>query len=287
MPPIVSRWAISWRATVTSISAATRVPGSAATPARSTKSSPKPRPCSGWRLNLRPRTRTISSGMKATPARNSALLLALLLLALCASCAGTRYLADPMLQMRSDQGQELGVATSDGVVFLGRTARSGEIEITAWFGDGASTEVAVVEPLGGGLFTAETEIRLPSVPISFDTPVAGERVSVFGRSGSVAWEEVVKVTSDPRVVEGFLLPWIARFEGHPELTGAGVFVVDEQNPRLKRLVGLVSGRLEITAADGTTRSYLAVVGPSELWRLVTARRDNSKKHKWVYREDIL
>jgi len=189
--------------------------------------------------------------------------------------------------VRGDQGQELGVATSDGVVFLGRTARSGEIEITAWFGDGASTEVAVVEPLGGGLYTAETEIRLPSVPISFDTPAAGEKVTVFGRSGNLPWEEIVKVTSDPRVVEGFLLPWISRFDGHPELAGAGVFVVDENDPRLKRLVGLVSGRLELTGADGTVKTYLAVVGPSELWRLVTARRDNSKKHKWVYREDIL
>lgn len=189
--------------------------------------------------------------------------------------------------MRSDQGLELGVVTSDGVVFLGRTARSGEVEITAWFGDGPSTEVAVVEPLGGGLFTAETEIRLPSVPISFDTPKVGERVSIFGRSGSVRWEEAADVKGDPRVLEGFLLPWLPRFDGHPELVGAGVFVVDEHDDRLKRLVGLVSGKLELTAADGAITTYLAVIGPSELWRLVTSKRDNSKKRKWVYREDIL
>ena len=224
--------------------------------------------------------------MKATLARNSLRFLASLVLFVCSSCAGTRFLADPVLEVRSDQGLELGVATSDGVVFLGRTARSGEVEITAWFGDGASTEVAVVEPLGGGLFTAETEIRLPSVPISFDTPKAGEEVTIFGRSGNVRWDETAQVKSDPRV-EGFLLPWIQRFEGHPELVGAGVFVVDEHDTRLKRLVGLVSGRLDLTAADGTSTKYLAVVGPSELWRLVTARRDNSKKRKWVYREDIL
>ena len=192
-----------------------------------------------------------------------------------------------MLEVRSDQGLELGVATSDGVIFLGRTARSGEVEITAWFGDGPSTEVAVVEPLGGGLYTAETEIRLPSVPISFDTPKPGALVSIFGRSGSVRWEESVHVLSDPRVTEGLLLPWLARFEGHPELVGAGVFVVDEHDARLKRLVGLVSGRLDLSAADGTATTYLAVVGPTELWRLVTSKHENSKKRKWVYREDIL
>ncbi|HUR26680.1 MAG TPA: hypothetical protein VM509_00720, partial [Planctomycetota bacterium] len=176
---------------------------------------------------------------------------------------------------------------SDGVVFLGRTARSGEVLITAWFGDGPSPENAVVEPLGGGLFTAETEIRLPSVPISFDTPKAGETVSVLGRSGDKPWEESSTVKADPRVVEGFLLPWIPRFEGHPELIGAGVFVVDPHDSRLKRLVGLVSGKLELSSADGKRVTYLTVIGPSELWRLPTSKRDNSKKRKWVYREDIL
>ena len=224
--------------------------------------------------------------MNVTSARISSLCFAALALLACASCAGTRFLADPVLEVRTDQGRELGVATNSGVVFLGRTARSGEVEITAWFGDGASTEVAVVEPLGGGLFTAETEIRLPSVPISFDMPKNGAQVQVYGRSGNKRWEETLTVSSDPRV-EGFLLPWSSRFDGHPEYVGAGVFVIDEYDPLLKRLVGLVSGRLELTAADGTTASYLAVVGPSELWRLVTAKRDNSKKRKWVYREDIL
>jgi len=225
--------------------------------------------------------------MKATSARNRLCVLAATLVFLCSACAGTRFLADPMLEIRGEKGIELGVATSDGVVFLGRTARSGEVLITAWFGDGPSPEEAVVEPLGGGLFTAETEIRLPSVPISFDTPKAGDEVTVLGRSGSVPWEESVRVLEDPRVVEGFLLPWIPRFEGHPELIGAGVFVVDLQDARLKRLVGLVSGKLELTGADGKSATYLAVIGPSELWRLPTSKRDNSKKHKSVYREDIL
>lgn len=225
--------------------------------------------------------------MSVTSARSSLSFQAsLLVLLACSSCAGTRFLADPVLEVRTDQGRELGVATNSGVVFLGRTARSGEVEITAWFGDGASTEVAVVEPLGGGLFSAETEIRLPNVPISFESPPPGSSVQIYGRTGNERWEETAKVLTDPRV-EGFLLPWISRFEGHPEFVGAGVFVIDEFDSRLERLVGLVSGRLELTSADGTTVSFLAVVGPNELWRLVTARRDNSKKRKWVYREDIL
>jgi hypothetical protein len=224
--------------------------------------------------------------MSATSARISSLFSALFVLLLCAACAGTRHLADPVLEVRTDNGVELGVATNSGIVFLGRTARSGEVEITAWFGDGASTEFAVVEPLGGGLFSAETEIVLPNVPISFDTPSAGTQVQILGRAGSERWEEVGTVRKDPRV-EGFLLTWIERFNGHPEYVGAGVFVVDEHNPSLTRLVGLVSGRLELEAADGQKMVYLTVVGPNELWRMAASRRDNSKKRKWVYREDIL
>ena len=32
---------------------------------------------------------------------------------------------------------------------------------------------------------------------------------------------------------------------------------------------------------------LAVLGPDELWRLVTHRRDRDVRQPWVYREDIL
>src|SRR5882672_8362772 len=61
---------------------------------------------------------------------------ALLLLALLASgCRGTRKLTDPVLEIRSESGAELGVATDYGLVFLGRTARSGPIDVTAWYGD--------------------------------------------------------------------------------------------------------------------------------------------------------
>ena len=108
----------------------------------------------------------------------SAALPALLLACLVATgCRGVRTAADPTLEVRSIGGQELAVSTDHGIVFLGRTARSGRVEITAWFGDGPSIEASVVEPLGGGLYTAVTEIRLPSVPLSFVTPRPGQEVA--------------------------------------------------------------------------------------------------------------
>src|SRR5882672_10272461 len=147
---------------------------------------------------------------------------ALLLLALLASgCRGTRKLTDPVLEIRSESGAELGVATDYGLVFLGRTARSGPIDVTAWYGDGPSVESTVVEPLGGGLFTATTEIKLPCVPMSFVTPKPGSELLVVGRNGRTRWEANVRVRSNPNI-DGLLLSIPSELAGQDDQLGAGV-----------------------------------------------------------------
>jgi len=208
-----------------------------------------------------------------------------LLAALCCGCRGTRTLSDPTLEIRTPGGRELGVATDFGVLFLGRTARSGEVQIVAWFGDGPSAEESVIEPLGEGLYTAATQIRLPAVPMSFENPSAGDELVVVARSAGELWEERVRVLFDPRV-EGILLSVPARLRDAPELVGAGAFVEDyEDGPR--RLLALVSGRLVLQDADGREREYLTAVGPDQLWRLVARRQDLLNRRRWFYREDIL
>lgn len=207
------------------------------------------------------------------------------LLALVSSCVGTRNLQDPVVVIETRGGTEMGVSTNYGIVFLGATARSGPIEVTAWFGDGPSIESTVIEPVGGGIYTAETEIRIPSVPMSFREPEVGEQVLLLGRGPAGPWEAWVPVRSDPRAF-GILL------EAPPELpdlqsaTGTGVFYCPEDDRTKLQLVGLVSGRLRLYTESGESE-YLTVVGPSGLWRLVATRRDHLERKKWVYREDIL
>ena len=92
------------------------------------------------------------------------------------SCQGVRTLADPTLVMQTSGGSELGVSTDYGIVFLGRTARSGPVQVIAWFGDGPNIEKTVIEPVGGGVYTAETEIRLPHVEMSFEDPLPGTKL---------------------------------------------------------------------------------------------------------------
>lgn len=201
-----------------------------------------------------------------------------------AACLNTHEVADPTILIHSPGGTELGVSTDYGTVFLGRFTQGGEIDVTAWFGDGPSLETSVVEPLGAGLFTAETEIRLPAVRMSFDKPAQGTTVTVRGRRGNDPWSIETSVRTDERV-EGILLRPTGRLNGNPDQIGAGVFMGEELEDY--RLLGLVSGRISLVGADGSTVEYVTVVGPTDLWRIVAHRRDLQRKAHWVYRDDIL
>lgn len=207
------------------------------------------------------------------------------LAALSTACVGTRDLVDPVVRIHGPGGTELGVSTTYGLVFLGRTVTSGYVDVEAHFGDGPSIEATVVEPLGAGLYTAETEIRLPAVPMKFHSPRPGDELLVAGRTEAGPWEAIARVQSDERVY-GILLDVPPPIRGRPDQVGAGVFWVNPFDEHDKRLLGLVTGIVEVRGEDGATE-YLAVAGPEELWRLVTHRRDLLRRKRWVYREDIL
>lgn len=210
--------------------------------------------------------------------------LTIVLLAVAAGCTGVRTLSDPTLVVQTSAGTELGVSTDYGVVFLGRTAQSGRVHITAWFGDGPQTESSVIEPVGSGVFTAETEIRLPEVPMNFHELRSGAEVLVVGRRNGELWQKLVSVRSDPRV-DGILLPSIGQITSSPDQVGAGVFFLRDENENQKELVGLVSGTLTLT--DGAvTKHYTTVLGMKDIWRLVAHRRELDRRRPPVMREDI-
>ena len=207
--------------------------------------------------------------------------LILLPLILLAACRGTRDAVDPVLVIHTDGGTELGVSTTYGVVFLGATSSSGHIELEAWYGDGPSLEPSVIEPMGGGLYTAEPEIRLPAAPLRFKVPAEGDELLVSGRTEEGSWSTWTVVRKDERV-HGLLLDVPPELSSSTGQVGAGIFWVNPDNEADQRLVGLVAGKVEL---DG--REYLAAVGAEHLWRLVTYRRDHLQWKRRVYREDIL
>jgi len=187
---------------------------------------------------------------------------------------------DPVVVVHGTAGDELAVSTDYGIVFLGRTAQSGRIEFTSWFGDGPSREEGLVEAMGGGVYATECEIMLPCVRLRFSTPPAGSPVIVRGRRGGVPFEIEAELASDPRVT-GVLLRTNPALEQLTDAElGAGVFYLEPQKPL--ELVGLLTGRVEL---DG--RRFLTALGPEDLWRVIVHRRNSDRPRRWVYREDIL
>jgi hypothetical protein len=194
--------------------------------------------------------------------------------------SSARFATDPVVRVHGAGGEELGVSTDYGVVFLGRSARSGRVEFTAWFGDGPAREVGVVEAVGGGAFATESEILLPRVALCFEPPEPGSSVRVRGRRGDEPFEIEAELAADARVT-GLLLASSPELERLTDAElGAGVFLVRPGEPL--ELLGLVSGRLAFD--DG--RRYVTVLGPDDLWRLVVQRRNSDRPRRALYRDDV-
>ncbi|MBL4770777.1 MAG: hypothetical protein JKY61_06470 [Planctomycetes bacterium] len=217
--------------------------------------------------------------------RSRSLFPVLLLTCLLASCVGSRKGVDPTLRILGENGTELGVSTRYGVLFLGRYTNAGPVEIEAMFGDGPSIELTVIDPLGDGLYTANTNIRLPSVPMTFEDLKPGQEVLLRGRTATKSWERWVKVRGDERV-HGILLDTCRELNDHPDQIGAGVFLRKGKGSHNLRLIGLVSGRITLYT-DGIPKTYLTVEGPETLWRLITHKRQFPRTRKWIYREDVM
>lgn len=191
-----------------------------------------------------------------------------------------RHILDPVVVVHGASGDELAVSTDYGVVFLGRTARSGRIEFTTWFGDGPAREEGLVEAMGGGFYAIEGEILLPCVRLCLTTPPPKTAVIVRGRRAGEPFEIEAELASDARVTGVLLQP-------NPELEqltdselGAGVYLQEPRKPL--QLVGLLSGRLELGG-----RRYFTAFGPEDMWRLIVHRRNSDRPRRWVYREDIM
>lgn len=213
------------------------------------------------------------------------ILLALPLLAACqikTTIESTaRVTVDPVVVVHGQDGNELGVATEYGVVFLGRTARSGRVEFTAFYGDGPSREAGLVVSMGGGLYATEGEIRLPSVSLCFEPPPPGSEVWVRGRRDGQPFEFDARLVTEPRVT-GLLLAPSDELDALTDAElGAGVFLLVPGRPM--QLLGLVSGRLTLDERE----HFVTVLGPEEMWRLVVHQRNAERPRRKVYRPDVL
>lgn len=176
------------------------------------------------------------------------------------ACFTTPVVLDPTVVVHARGGDELGVATDLGIVFVGRGQRQGEVDYTVFFNDGPSRERSTIEPLSTDLLLLEPELRLPAVKIGFPELEKGQRVIVRGRRGRDAWERTATVATNRRV-KGLLLERSGLGNLRNSDMGAGVYVEFEDS---LVLVGLVRGRISLPSGDGESREYVAVAGAREL-----------------------
>lgn len=207
-------------------------------------------------------------------------LIAALAPALLASCVVTRNVQDPTVTLQTAGGRELGVSTERGVVFLGHTARSGEVDMIVWYGDGPSIEGSVIEPLGDGLYLAQGEIVMPSVDIGFPELEPDHVVVARGRRGAEVWEIPLYYVDDPRL-GGLAFRAAEALPTDDDQVGAGVFWEHPDTGR-RFFIGLVTGTVEV-AGD----RYVTAIGGQGLWRLVAHRREAFEEGRFIYRDDIL
>jgi hypothetical protein len=208
-------------------------------------------------------------------------LLACLIAASLASCVVTRNVQDPTVTLQTAGGAELGVSTARGVVVLGHTAQSGEVDRIVWYGDGPSIEASVIEPLGDGLYLAQGEILLPTVDIAFPKIGPDDVVVARGRRGAEVWEIPLYHIEDPRITGGLAFRAAQALPTDADQVGAGVFWEHPDTGR-RYFIGIVTGTVDV---DGDR--YVTAIGGQGLWRLVAHRRDSFEEGRFIYRDDIL
>lgn len=199
------------------------------------------------------------------------------------------------VSIRSDRGSEQGVDTEVGILFLGRTVRSGPVDVTFYVNGASFTYPGTVQSGEGTIALVSTPFVAQLVALA-DAPVQpGEIARVAGVKGGTIWEHPVMATQDPALYGNILD--VAPVEGIPPLTleqlsGAGIYVWREERWRLAGIAteviewrGPTSGSTlsnESPRAFGSTRMMLLYAGPRELGMAATLPREYFERPKRVY-----
>jgi hypothetical protein len=195
---------------------------------------------------------------------------ALLLLAVLPGCT-TWLFSDPTLlpdrtrpvaKIETKGGVEYGAATTEGVLFLGRTAQAGPCRIHYYLGRTPVTEDGTILPLGGVLWVADVDTKQQQTPLlGRELTKDDHLVAILYRLPDVATIPVVLARGDG--LEGDLLEAPAT----PLPVGTGIFVRDPETEAL-RFAGLVSG--VATVKKGEAERRLVVFAGTSAMRVALA-----------------
>ncbi len=186
----------------------------------------------------------------------------------------------PVVEIQTSQGKELGVSTTDGVLFLGTTARKGRAHVLLYYGDIPYVETAEIQPAGGGLYKLDLEVRHQGVPIAVRWPQPGEDLLLMGMKDGKVWTAWTRLAKAKGIYgEVYEIPEGLKLD--PTQAGAGVFRKGRGGNL--SLLGLVKGTAVLLPSG---RKWLCVAGLRDLKACMEARRDVLPPRKVIHRPDL-
>ena len=202
------------------------------------------------------------------------ILLAIALLGLATGCtkwwfSGVQYpdRNRPVARIETRGGVEYGVTTTEGILFLGRTAKTGPCRVHYFLGCAPTPliEAGEVRYLGSVFYVADMDLKHQAIDLLPRNATGADQLVAIAHLGVDAIEVPVELAENDRV-DGDVLTW----PGVRLPAGTGVFYRDEDTDRLF-LVGLVSGMVTIENA-GASKQYVTFAGTDRLRELLAIPR---------------
>lgn len=183
----------------------------------------------------------------------------------------------PVVVIQTVGGVELGVATDDGILFLGRSAIEGPAKVTYWLDRAPVVEAGTIRSLGASIVQVELDVPVPTVPLDLSDLVPGEDLVMIGADALERWSVPVRA-ADSEIAQGSVVSAGSNIQLAPHHVGAGVY---RQNERGSVLVGLVKG----VATTSSGERWILLAGPAELRRALLEPKAAVVKREIRYRAD--
>ena len=182
----------------------------------------------------------------------------------------------PVVRIETQKGVELGAATTDGILFLGRTAQSGPCRVLYYLGPTPLEESGVIRPAGGVYFRAEIQLKHQSAPLLAREPTPEDPLVAMVFAGREVLTLPLRLWRGDGVA-GSLLEW----PGRPLPAGTPVFTpIDGRY----HLVGLVAGKATIDSG-GQQRELLVYAGMDRLREMLHAPTVYPPPKEVIFRPD--
>jgi hypothetical protein len=182
----------------------------------------------------------------------------------------------PVVWIETTGGVEHGVGTSDGVLFLGRTAQEGPCRVHYLLGPTPMVDDGAIEPAGGVFHRAVIDLEVPTAHVLPRAPEPGDDLQAMWLEGSTVRRAAVRPARGEGL-EGDLLEW----PGIALPAGAGVFT---RRGERWALVGVVSGHATLELAGGSRR-LIVLAGFERLRDMLATPRKHVRAPEIEYRPD--